>query len=73
MSYSNTYYVERQRHGLWTFAVPCCLLNWLLQAESRLGPDGTRFKQNTQARHKAYISMLANYWSMEMLKREKQI
>ena len=45
------------------------LFNRSLRAETHLGPDGTRIKQNSQARLKAYISMLAN-WSME-IKRER--
>ena len=45
------------------------LFNRSLRAETHLGPDGTRLKQNAQAGLKAYISMLAN-WSME-IKRER--
>ena len=46
------------------------LFNRSLRAETHLGPDGTRLKQNAQARLKAYISMLVN-WSME-IKRERE-
>ena len=49
------------------------LFNRSLRAETHLGRDGTRLKQNAQARLKAYISMLTN-WSMEIKReREKQI
>ena len=46
------------------------LFNRSLRAETHLGCDGTRLKQNAQARLKAYISMLTN-WSME-IKRERE-
>ena len=38
--------------------------------ETHLGPDGTRLKQNAQARLQAYLSMLAN-WCMKM-QRERE-
>ena len=46
------------------------LFNRLLRVETHLGPDGTRLKQNAQARLKAYISIMVN-WSME-IKRERE-
>ena len=48
------------------------LFNRSLRAETHLGPDGTRLKQNAQAKLKAYISMLAiGLWKSK--ERETQI